>query len=134
MVKTIYCLFLFIMMVFGTARADRFTVTVNPSKPAVNESFDLVFDIELTNKVDAKVSFNPSRAKVLSEKRNKLSVNATVINGKVSVKRVVGHVYTLETDRPGLLVIKDVKVKIGNRTLRAQQYTDQHRQKFGNEK
>ena len=118
MTKTIYCIFLFVMMVLSPAHADRFTVKVNPSSPTVNESFDLIFDIELTENVDAKVFFNPSRAKILSENRNKISVNATVINGKVSVKRVMGHVYTLETDRPGLLVIKDIKVKIGKKTLK----------------
>ena len=113
----VYYLFLFIM-VLNPVYGDGFKVIVDPPNPVVNESFDLIFEIELKEKVDPEVFFNPSRAKILSKKYDKVSVNATVINGKVSVKRLVSHTYVLETDRPGLLVIKDVKVQLGKKALK----------------
>ena len=106
--------YLFILVItLNPVFADKLKITVEPANPIVNENFDLVFEIESSDKSDAKVFFNSSRAKILSQKYGKVSVNATVINGKVSVKRVMSYVYTLATDRPGLLILKDIRVELG---------------------
>ena len=107
-----------LMMVFRPIYADNLKITVEPPNPVINESFIVLFEIESLEKGDAKVLFNPSRAKILSKKHGNVSVNATVINGKVSVKRVVSHIYTLETERPGLLVLKDIRVELGKKILK----------------
>ena len=116
MKRTLCGLFL-LLVFFNPAHAEKLKITVEPPSPNVNESFDLVFEIESADKSDAKIFFDPSRAKILSSKYGKVSVNATVINGKVSVNRIMTHVYSLETDRPGLLIIKDVKAQLGKKTL-----------------
>ena len=113
--KTFY--YLFLIMALKPVYADSLKVIVEPSDIVVNENFELIFEIESLEKSDAKISFNPARAKILSKGHGGVSVNATVINGKVTVKRVSSHRYTLETDRPGLLVIKDIKVKLGKKIL-----------------
>ena len=107
-----------LIAVFNTAYGEKLNVTVEPANPVINESFNLIFEIESTEKSDAEIFFDPSRAKILSKKYGNVSVNATVINGKVSVRRSMTHVYTLETDRPGLLIFKNIRAKLGRKVLK----------------
>ena len=92
-------------------------IRLDPKNPVTNESFSLIFTVESSKDKTPDISFNPSRAKILEKRNEGVSIQTTIINGKMSTKRQVVYAYDLETDKAGTLVLRDIRVKVGRETL-----------------
>ncbi len=91
------------------------SLDVNPNRPIVGETFQLVFKIKTSDSDEPYISFDRGTADVIGKSDRGVSINTTIINGKFSTTRTLTHVYELVASRPGPLRISNIKVEIGGK-------------------
>ncbi|OUR93051.1 hypothetical protein A9Q84_21340 [Halobacteriovorax marinus] len=105
---------LLLLSCFNTFSSDKVKVLIQPSRPIVNEPFDLIFKIKLTGNEEPYISFDPGNAQVTGRSNRGVSVKTTIINGKFTTTKEVTYVYNIISERSGRLLIKNVEVDFGN--------------------
>lgn len=103
-----------ILFVVGTAFADDLSIKVDPYEPLINEPFSVIFNINTQSEKGPYISFDPGRAEVIEREKGGVSLQTTIINGKISSKREITYRYQLVTDRPGILRLKNIVVDTGD--------------------
>ncbi|MBK23733.1 MAG: hypothetical protein CME70_06975 [Halobacteriovorax sp.] len=103
--------------------ADVVTLDVNPNRPIVGETFQLVFKIKTSDSDEPYISFDRGTADVIGKSDRGVSINTTIINGKFSTTRTLTHVYELVASRPGPLRISNIKVEIGGKEYKVKSKT-----------
>jgi hypothetical protein len=116
--KKIFLATLTYLLYLSMSQAANVKIAVEPLEPLINETFNVIFTVESNTSEEPYISFNPGRAEVIG--RNKLgsSVQTTIINGKISTKRMARYSYEMVTDRPGRLSLKNIKAEIDGSELK----------------
>jgi len=120
-IKTILLLSLFLLS--SITLADVVSLDVNPNRPIVGETFQLVFKIKTSDSDEPYISFDRGTADVIGKSDRGVSINTTIINGKFSTTRTLTHVYELVASRPGPLRISNIKVEIGGKEYKVKSKT-----------
>lgn len=121
MKKLICCVLFFLLS--NISIANDVKVSVDPRQPVAGESFQLIFDITMTEAGEPFISFEPSQAEVIGRRNLGTSVQTTIINGQVTTKRSVRYAYDLVVANPGMLRISDMSVEINGQTKRLEGIT-----------
>lgn len=103
--------------------ANVVTLDVNPNRPVVGETFQLVFKIKTSDSEEPYISFDRGTADVIGKSDRGVSINTTIINGKFSTTRTLTHVYEMVASRPGPLRISNIKVEIGGKEFKVRAKT-----------
>lgn len=109
-------IFVLIFIVLNSASAFEVDVEVNPKNPIVEESFDLVFNIEMSGSEAPIIRFDPGSAEVLGRTNRGESISTVVVNGRISTTRKVSIAYQLTPKSVGRLTIRDINVESGGET------------------
>lgn len=97
---------------------DKVSISFDPVKPVINQKFMMIFKIKTQGRGAPKISFDSGRAKVVDRYSGGVSINTTIINGKVSTTREIIYRYELETDRPGTLTIRNIAIEVEGKQIR----------------
>lgn len=116
-------LFILSLMLVPELFANVVTMEVNPNRPIVGETFQLVFRIKTTDSEEPYISFDRGTADVIGKSDRGVSINTTIINGKFSTTRTLTHVYELVATRPGPLRISNIKIEIGGKEYKVRSKT-----------
>lgn len=109
-------IFTLLAFLFSTfLKAELVTTELSPPEPLVNESFYLTFKVKMTGDTDPYITFTPSNVQVLGKREQGVSIQTTVINGKISTTKEQNIVYELQSDRTGTAYIRNIKVEIGGK-------------------
>lgn len=93
-------------------------VTVEPKHPLVGEPFRLIITVPVVGNDEPYISFDPGKAEVLSKDNRGVSINTTVINGRVTTKKEISYEYEMSAERAGNIRISNIKVEMGGKTVR----------------
>lgn len=115
MKNTFKICFLFLILFSSIIKAELVTTEVSPPEPLVNESFYLTFKVKMTGDADPYITFTPSNVQVLGKREQGVSIQTTVINGKISTTKEQNIVYELQADRTGTAYIRNIKVEINGK-------------------
>ena len=113
-------LFAMLLLSFSClAFANSVTVEINPSRPVINEEFEVIFKVSTTaGRDEPYISFEPGNAEVRGRRLVGKQSSARLINGKFSTSTVYKYSYQLITDRAGTLTIKDIVVDVGGEEIK----------------
>lgn len=112
---------LFLIIAFFTFSSwaqDKVTVTLDPKRPIVNETFNVTFKVSSEN-ADAidDISFKYPGLTVVGQSQQGISTRTTYINGTLSMTREITVVYEMMANNFGTKFLRDIKVKAGGKTL-----------------
>lgn len=107
-----------VLFTFSSWAQDKVTVTLDPKKPIVNETFNVTFKVSSEN-ADAidDVSFKYPGLTVVGQSQQGISTRTTYINGTLSMTREITVVYEMMASNFGTKFLRDIKVKAGGKTL-----------------
>lgn len=100
-------------------KAANVVVKVHPENPIAGEVFELRFEIEGTFDSEPFISFDKSSAEVLGKEEHEPSLSTTIINGRISTKKIARYFYTLRVDRPGTFRIHNIKTIVDNEEIKS---------------
>ncbi len=106
---------IFVILFSSIIRAELVTTEISPPEPLVNESFYLTFKVKMTGDSDPYITFTPSNVQVLGKREQGVSIQTTVVNGKISTTKEQNIVYELQADRTGSAYIRNIKVEINGK-------------------
>lgn len=111
-------LFIIALFTFSSWAQDKVTVTLEPKKPIVNETFNVTFKVSSEN-ADAieDVSFKYPGLTVVGQSQQGISTRTTYINGTLSMTREITVVYEMMASNFGTKFLRDIKVKAGGKIL-----------------
>jgi len=113
--------YLFIIILLGAnvkmAFADSITAQITPLDPLRGENFYLDIDVETKSDEEPYITFDKGFAEVLGRSMQGVSLNSTLINGRLTTKRVVKYRYELTSSRAGILRISKIKALIGGEQI-----------------
>lgn len=95
--------------------SEMVTTEVNPPEPLVNESFYLTFKVKTTGDSEPYITFTPSNVEVLGKREQGVSIQTTVINGKINTVKEQNIVYEMQSDRTGTAFIRNIKVELNGK-------------------
>jgi len=98
-------------------------IAVEPTEPLINETFQVIFTIESSSSEEPYISFDPGKAEVLGRKKLGTSVQTTIINGRISSKRVTRYSYEMTTDRAGRFSLKNIKAEVDGDEYKLKSYS-----------
>lgn len=101
-----------LIALINTAWALSVDIEVNPKNPLVEESFELVFNIETDSRESPTIRFDPGMAEVQGRVNKGESISTIFVNGRMSTSRKVSIAYQLIPKRVGQLVIRDINVEV----------------------
>jgi hypothetical protein len=78
---------LFVILFSSIIKAELVTTELSPPEPLVNESFYLTFKVKMTGDSDPYITFTPSNVQVLGKREQGVSIQTTVVNGKISTAK-----------------------------------------------
>jgi len=94
-------------------------VKVHPENPIAGEVFELRFEIEGSFDSEPFISFDKSNAEVLGKEEQEPSLSTTIINGRISTKKIARYFYRMKLDRAGSLRIRNIKTLVDNEEIRS---------------
>lgn len=117
------CIVLLTIFFSNNLLANVVTMDVNPNRPVVGETFQLVFRIKTSDSEEPYISFDRGTADVIGKSDRGVSINTTIINGKFSTTRTLTHVYEMVASRSGPLRISNIKIEIGGKGYKVRSKT-----------
>lgn len=100
--------------------ANELKVEINPTKPVVGEVFQAYFRIFTDSDEEPQINFSPSNIEVVGKSNQGISTRTVYANGKLTITRELTIVYDLVSSKPGLASLRDIRVQIGDQSLRHQ--------------
>lgn len=92
-------------------------ISVEPSTPVKQETFNIIFEITTQENVEPEVSFNPNGLEILGRSRE-VSLNTSIINGKFSSTRKIKVIYEAISDKSRVISLNQIKVSVGKEELK----------------
>ena len=112
--KKILCFIAILLIPYLSYSSEKVKVFIQPSNPIVNEPFDLVFKIKLIGDEEPYISFDPGRFEVIGKSNPGVSIKTTIVNGKFTTKKEVNIVYSIQTQRAGTNLLRNIKIDFGS--------------------
>jgi len=98
--------------------ANDLKVEVNPKKPVAGEVFQAYFRIFTDSDEEPQINFKPYNLEIVGKSNQGVSTRTVYANGKLTVTRELTFVYDLLAAKPGFADIRDIRVKVGDETLK----------------
>jgi hypothetical protein len=109
---------LFFFWLSGSLFAEEAKIEINPTKPVVGESFQAFFRIFTDSSDEPLITFSPFNLEVIGKSNQGISTRTVYANGKLTVTREITIVYDLVAKRSGLAGLRDIRVQMGNKTIK----------------
>ena len=100
--------------------AEDVEIDISPTEPVKNESFFVTFRIRNSGGDAPIINFIPSGAKILGKREEGVSISTVVINGKFTTTREQNYVYELVSSQPNLVILRNITIDLGGKTLKHQ--------------
>lgn len=111
----ILLLFLFVFKVYASVEIE-----VNPRKPVVNETFQILFRIETESETEPEISFDPKGLEILGKDTQGVSTRTIYVNGQLSITREIVIVYEAIATQKGPGYLKNINLIIdGKRQIKS---------------
>jgi len=108
-------LLLFFILNISIVNAAKVKVSVNPTTPVINESFELNIKISDSNFTEIPyISFDPGKINVLDKINNGVESRTVISNGNFSTNKSISFTYKLMSKASGTIRLKNFKIAIGN--------------------
>lgn len=107
---------LFSLFTFGVL-ADEVKVEVFPQNPVAGEVFQAKFRVFTSSSEEPVISFTSGKIEIVGKSNQGVSTRTVYANGSLTVTREVIIVYDLISKLLGPSSIRDIKVKVGDKTL-----------------
>ena len=115
--KHLLCIVLFIISMTSWA-SDKVTVTVEPKKPIVNETFNVIFKVNSESaKSIEEINFKYPGLTIVGQSQQGISTKTVYANGKLTVSREITVVYELQANNFGTKFLRDIRVKVDGKEL-----------------
>lgn len=116
--KLLLLIITFFTFTFTSWAEDKLTVTLDPKKPIVNETFNVIFKVS-SEEADAieDVSFRYPGLTVVGQSQQGISTRTVYANGKLSMTREITVVYEMMAENFGTKFLRDIKVKAAGKVL-----------------
>ncbi len=92
--------------------AANVVVKVYPETPVVGEVFELRFEIEGSFDSEPFISFDKAAAEVLGKQEQEPSLSTTIVNGRISTRKIARYSYSMRVDHAGSFRIRNIKTII----------------------
>lgn len=111
-------LIFFIAALFSTGVfADEVKVEISPQNPVAGEVFQAKFRIFTSSSEEPEIDFTRGKIEVVGKSNQGVSTRTVYANGSLTVTREVIIVYDLISKLLGPVFLRDIQVKVGNKTL-----------------
>lgn len=111
-------LLLSVLMITDVFAQDTLTVSIEPKRPIVNETFNVVFKL---NSQDAEsideINLKHPGLTIEGKSQQGISTRTVYANGKLTVSREISVVYEMMASNYGVKFLRDIKVKVGNKEI-----------------
>lgn len=111
----------FSIIVTLSAMANDVNISVIPSRPAAEDPFNIVFRVSTMGGVQPEVFFTPDNLEILGKKSTGMTRRTKFINGKVYTEDEISFTYEVVAAKPGTARIRDIRVKVGDKTINVPQ-------------
>ncbi len=108
---------LLIMLIVNHAFGQGMQVELSPKIPTAGERFDLIFQIKMTGNKSPIISFQHEGLELLGKRTGGVSLNTTVINGRISTSKEITLSYSLLAKRAGIFAISNIVVEVDGKNL-----------------
>src|SRR3989344_9553555 len=110
---------LLLMLLSSTcALANEVKIELNPKRPVAGEVFQAYFRIFTDSDEDPAINFSPSNVEVVGKSNQGVSTRTVYANGKLTITREVTIVYDLVSSKTGTGYIRDIRIQLGNQTIK----------------
>ncbi len=109
----------FLLLGLNIAIANDVNISIVPAKPAAQEPFNIIFRISSMGGVRPEVFFNPVNIEILGKNSTGMTRRTKFINGKVYTEDEVTYTYEVVANDATLAFIRDIKIKLGDKTITA---------------
>src|SRR5690606_10675191 len=93
--------------------STKLTVSVEPKKPIVNETFTVVFKVVSENARNIEeINFKYPGLTVIGQSQQSVSTRTVYANGQLTVTRELTILYELQADNYGVKFLRDIRVKV----------------------
>jgi len=114
--KKIFFLILLIFFNFKGVCQD-VQVGLEPKVPTAGERFDLIFQLRMTGNQTPQISFRHEGLQLIGRRSGGVSLNTTIINGKISTSKEMTLAYTLLAKTPGIFSIGSILIEMDGKKL-----------------
>jgi hypothetical protein len=111
-------IFLILIILTSKVWANSISLSVNPKSPVKEQSFYLDFEIETNSNGTPVLSFDPGKAEVLGRQSNGVEISTTLVNGRLTTRRVLKYRYELVAPTSGFYFIKEIEANIDGLVLK----------------
>jgi hypothetical protein len=106
-----------IMLIMNHAFGQGVQVELSPKIPTAGERFELIFQIKMTGNRAPNITFQHEGLELLGKRSGGVSLNTSVINGRISTSKEITLSYSLLSKKPGIFSISDIKVEVDGNIL-----------------
>lgn len=93
------------------------SVKVNPKIPMLDEEFDLIFEVQTDSSDDVIIDYDLEEGiEDLKRVSSSVSINTSFLGGSQKTERRVKKTFSLSANRTGQFKIKNIVVKVGDKT------------------
>jgi len=93
------------------------SISLSPSFPTVDESFNVVFSIETSSNAEPFISFDPSGVEVIGRSSPMVSSQIQFINGRTTSKKTIIYNYEMKAPSARTAFLRNITVDIGSDTF-----------------
>jgi len=109
---------LFIIFSVNSWAQDKLIVTVEPRRPIVNETFNVVFKVSSEEaKNIEEINFKSPGLTIVGQSQQGVSTKTVYANGKLTVTRELTVVYELQANNYGTKFIRDIKARVDGKEI-----------------
>lgn len=98
--------------------ADEVKIEITPPKPVAGEVFQAMFRIFTDSDSEPVINFSSTELDVVGKSNQGVSTRTVYANGSLTVTREFMIVYDLVANKPGTFYLRDIDVKVGEKTLK----------------
>jgi hypothetical protein len=113
-VKSLFNVLYLVILVLSLSIHAQVEVKVDPPSPVKGESFNVIFKIKTDSGDEPYVSFTPVGLEVLG-RRQEVSLQTTMINGKFSSSRNYNLIYEMVSDKQRTARLNGISIEVGSK-------------------
>lgn len=109
-----------VLLIFSISAwaVDRVTVTIDPARPIVNETFNVIFKVSSENASNIEeVNFKYPGMTIVGQSQQGVSTKTVYANGKLTVTRELTVIYQLQANNFGTKFLRGISVKVDGKEL-----------------
>ena len=105
--------FFFISIFLMNIAYAKVNVSLSTQNPVKEESFNIIFEIDVEGDVEPEISFDPDGLEIIGKSNAGVSTRTTYINGKLATEKKVTVSYEVVAPRARITYLRNILVKTG---------------------